>query len=261
MNKIQNMLMLFWVVALALPQLGCAQDTVSNDELPFEVNINYPPLSLLNQQVAEADSITDLNRHYKPEWIKEFKSVEILTLHNGVVKKAVGKNDVLTKEQKNNILMADVGSDISVIMKYLPDNTLPYNDIKQFDFTFIINPECEAAFPGGQQALTKYLKENAIDKIPAGEFKGYDLAVISFTINENGQVTNPHVYDPVYQRAIVEETHETLLQAIRKMPNWKPATYANGTSVKQEFVFTVGNHDNCAINLLNTNINGLAKVD
>jgi len=41
------------------------------------------------------------------------------------------------------------------------------------------------------------------------------------------------------------------LETIQKMPCWKPAKYANGTTVKQDFVLTVGNMENCIMPMLN----------
>ena len=35
------------------------------------------------------------------------------------------------------------------------------------------------------------------------------------------------------------------------MPSWKPAAYANGMKVKQDFVLTVGDMTSCVVNLLN----------
>jgi hypothetical protein len=44
---------------------------------------------------------------------------------------------------------------------------------------------------------------------------------------------------------------EMLVAAISKMPSWKPAEFSNGFKVKQNFVLTIGNMENCMVNLLN----------
>jgi len=48
-----------------------------------------------------------------------------------------------------------------------------------------------------------------------------------------------------------EKIDEIFLQTIQNMPLWKPAEFANGTTVSQDFVLTVGNMESCVVNLLN----------
>ncbi len=236
-------LMLFF---LALPFIGSSQENSSN-ELYFEVHKVYPPLSISKENLGKANTIIDLNKYYKPSWVREYISVEVLASLNGNVKKMVNKNEVLTQEQKDLMSKADIGSNISVNVRYIPENTLKQNDPKELDFTFIIDPDNDAKYPGGQKQLQQYLKESVMDEIPADSFQGYDLTTVKFTITEDGQIEDAHVFWPTQK----EKTEELLLKAIQNMPNWEPATYSNGLKVKQEFVLTVGNMENCVVNLLN----------
>lgn len=211
------------------------------------MNRIYPPVSITKEKLNEAQTLIDLNVNYPTSWVKEYISVEILTNYKGTIREAVSKNDTLGQEQKDIMNMADVASDISVKVRYIPENTLKHNDAKEINFTFTVDPESEAKYPGGQQQLKQYLKASAIDKIPDTTFRNYDLAAIKFTINEEGQIVDAHVFLPFKDKI----TDKLLLGAIRDMPDWKPAEYSNGTKVKQEFVLTVGNHENCDIHLLN----------
>lgn len=219
--------------------------------MEYEINRVYAPLSMDKEKLKEAHTIGDLHPHYKPSWIREFISVEILTTQGGAIKKAMGKDDVLTTAQKKLLNTADIGTEIAVTMRYIPENTLADKDPKTFDFKFIVNPEHAATYIGGIQALRHYLKEKAIKKIPADSFEIYDLTAIKFTISEEGEVTNVHIFDEGYRKAGYEKTEALLLEAIRTMPCWKPAEYGNGEKVKQEFVLTVGNHRSCITNLIN----------
>jgi TonB family protein len=142
---------------------------------------------------------------------------------------------------------ADVGTDISVKVQYIPDNTLKHNDVKEMTFSFVVDPESEATFYGGEQQLKKYLKEHGLEKISPANIKRYHLAAVKFTINEEGQVINAHVFESSKD----EKVDKLLLDTISKMPRWKPAEYANGTKVKQEFVLLVGDMESCVINLVN----------
>jgi len=246
MKNIQNKLIVFLIIALVIPLLGTSQDSLTF-ELRYEVHRIHPPLSISRETLNETHTLSDLNEHYKPSWVKEYISVEIITSYRGMIKKAMGRSDTLSQEQKNIMNMADVGTDIAVKVQYIPDNTFTHNDIKEINFTFAVDPESEAQYPGGQQQLKQYLKVNAIDKIPDGSFKKYNLTAVKFTVNEEGQVINVHIFETSKD----EETDELLMETICNMPNWKAAEYSNGIKVKQEFVLTVGDMESCVINLLN----------
>ena len=246
MKGIQNTLIVLFFIALAIPQFASAQDSLSN-ELDFEVNRNHPPLSLTKENLKEAESLIDLNKNYKPSWVREYISVEITASHNGVLKKVIGENDKLNQAQKALMNRADLLSNIDVKVKYIPENTLSHNDVKEMDFSFSIDPEIKAEYCGGGQQLNEYLKEQAIDKIPDTTFQGYALAAVKFVINEDGKITD----EEVLWTSEDEKVDELLLETVREMPTWKPAEYFDGTKVKQEFVLTVGNMESCVVNLLN----------
>ncbi|MBK8966052.1 MAG: energy transducer TonB [Saprospiraceae bacterium] len=246
MNNIQNKSIAFLCIALAIPYLAVAQDSFTN-ELHYAVHKTYPYISLKTEKLKEANTLMDLNPHYKPSWIREYLSVELTASHNGTIEQATGKNELLTRQQKDLLLMADVHKSISVKVRYMPENTLQHNDPKELDFSFTIDPDNDAQYPGGQEQLNQYLLEHAIDKIPAGSFTGYRLAAVKFTISEAGEVSNVHVFESSND----EKTDALLVAAIRNMPSWKPADFSNGIAVMQNFVLTVGNMENCVVNLLN----------
>ena len=246
MRNIQNKLIVLLFITLAFPHPGSSQDSLTN-ELRYEVNRIYPYISITKEKLNEAHTIIDLNTYYESSWIREYISVELLTSHKGRIKKAVSKNDTLSQEQKDNMNMADLGTDIAVKVQYIPENTLTHNDIKEISFTFTVNPESDATFSGGQQKLEQYVKDNSIDKISDTSFKKFTLAAIKFTINEEGHIIDAHVFESCKDG----KTDELLLETISNMPGWKPAEYSNGSKVKQEFVLLVGDFENCVINLLN----------
>ena len=257
MKNIQNKLIVFFFIAFSFSHFGSSQDSFT-DELNYEVNKIYPYISVTKEKLNQAHTIGDfknetnnLNLEYKPSWVREYISVEISTTYKGVVRKAVSQNEVLTAEQKDLMNRADVGKDISVKVRYIPENTLTDNDIKETRFSFTVAPESDAKYLGGQQELKRYLKGKVMDKIPSASFKGYDLAVIKFTISEEGEITNAHIFGSEYRTSKDEKTDKLLLETIQDMPCWKPAEYANGTKVKQEFVLTVGNMKSCIVPLLN----------
>ena len=250
MTTIQTKLMALLCFAFYMPCPIPAQNSLTYD-FKFEVNTIYPPLSITKETLHNAHTILDLNPHYKPLWVKEYTSVEVLTTQKGKTVKAIGKNDTLSQEQKDLMYNADVGKGIAVIVKYLPENNLTHNEIKEFNFKFIINPDREAIYVGGQQQLEDYLTLHALDKIQATSIKQYQLAVVKFSIDEEGQVTDVHIFETSKDEKIDELLYETICN----MPAWKPAEYANGLKVKQDFAFTVGDHESCTLHLLNVRRN------
>jgi len=245
-KDIQNKLIVILLIFLAIPQLGSSQDDLP-DELEYEVNRIYPYISITKAKLIEARTLVDLNKFYKPSWVRKYISVEVLTISKGKTMRAVSKNDTLSEEQRDIMTLADVDQDILVKVLYMPENTLAHNDPKEINFTFAIDPENEARYPGGQQQLMQYLKDNAIDKIPEGSFVNWDMAAVKFNISEYGEITDVHMFEAYKDEGI----NELLLGAICNMPHWQPAEYANGMKVKQEFVLIVGSMENCMINLLN----------
>jgi len=249
MKNIQYPFFALLFLVLIFPLQGGAQDKVSN-ELPFEVNRAYPSFSITKGQLQEAQTLIDLYPYYKADWVKAYISVEVLATINGMPRNEMGENNTLNQMQKELIHRADVGKPISVKIRYMPKNNLSHNDPKEINFRFTVDPESGATYVGGEQALRQYLKEQAIDKIEANNFEGYDITAIHFTIDEEGQVTDAQVHESLYYTSKFEQVDKILLEAICNMPDWKPAQYANGVNAKQDFVLTVGNMESCIVNLL-----------
>ncbi|MEL7124032.1 MAG: energy transducer TonB [Bacteroidota bacterium] len=217
------------------------------DDIYFNVYINYPPFSMSKDSLSKANKLIDLNRRYKENWVREYLSVEVAAYQKGKLVKAFSADDYLTKQQKEIITNADPDKKISILVKYMPENTLKQNTPKEMGFKLAIDPDHEAEYPGGKQQLKKYLKEQAIDKIPTDGFEGFDLATIKFTISKSGELTDVYVFWPTEHK----EIEEMLVKSIENMPKWKPAQSESGIIVPQEFVLTVGNMQSCVINLLN----------
>lgn len=241
---------------------GFGQESVV-EKPSYEVQKVYPYISVTKEELQNANTLSDLKNNnnrlhleYCSSWVKEYLSIEILTIQDGKLKKLSSNSDeikhtaVLTKDQKNLMLSADTGKEISVVIKYLPQNNLVQNEPREIAFSLIVDPENDASFPGGKQKLENYLQSNAIDKIQQGAFEGLDLSAIKFTINKEGGIVNASVFGSEYDTSPNEELDKLLLETIAKMPCWQPARYSDGTPAEQEFVWTVGNQENCLINLL-----------
>ena len=235
------------ILLIVLLSIGCAFNSFAQNDLKFEINKVLPFISIQENKLDKINTLTDLDKRYPTSWVREYISVEISAYKNGTKTKASGISDVLNQEQKELIRLADRSSDIAVSVMYLPENSLKNNTVKQYDFKVTIMPDKNAIYSEGAEQLIQYLQKNSIVNIEAGSFTGYDLTAIKFTITEQGHITDIQVAMPSKDTKI----DEMLVAAISKMPSWKPAEFSNGLKVKQNFVLTIGNMENCMVNLLN----------
>jgi len=192
---------------------------------------------LKKEKLENAETMSDLINGYPESWITDYISAEVTATNNGTVMTAMGTNATLTAEQKNILAMADLGTEVSVDVAYRYKNAaIDQVDVHLMNYTATLVPEMEAEYPGGKQVLNDYLKENVTDKISEAEVKKMAPALVTFTINETGEVTNALVSISSGNPKI----DKLLLKTITKMPKWKPAVTADGKNVNQDFQFSVG---------------------
>jgi len=250
MASFKNRLVFFLLLSFSFPFLGTAQDD-SKFDVNYEINRVLPYISITKGQLDDVKILSDLDPQFKPSWVRKYIGVEILAYTGGIKMKGLSKNDTLSFQQMNLLKTTDIGSDVLVIVKYMPENSLKHNDPKEFSFTFNFSPENNAEYIGDQEELMRSLKESVIDKIPSDSFEEYNLAAVQFTITEEGEVSNVGIFKSAYQTFDNKEINDLLLKTVRDMPCWKPAEYANGTKVKQDFILTAGDMRSCFVNLLN----------
>lgn len=79
---------------------------------------------------------------------------------------------------------------------------------------YVIGPEKDPEFPGGNEALVKYINAN-LNFDTTRNLSGY--VYIEFIVHENGKITDivlTQSFDPIYG--------EAALILVQKMPNWTP---------------------------------------
>ncbi len=185
------------------------------------------------------ESPQPLNYIYPQEKYKqviEYVSVEISAMADGKVLKSKSSSDKLSAEQKAILNNSKLGSIITVKVKYKykdqkPDDFGARNNVVEGTCQVLIVPDTEAEFPGGLKQLSEYLADKVIKKSAeknAGEI--LRRATVSLTIDENGQIADAKIVAATANA----EIDQLLLQALYKMPKWKPATNSRGEKVKQE---------------------------
>jgi TonB family protein len=91
------------------------------------------------------------------------------------------------------------------------------------------NPE----FPGGMQALYKYLTDQISYPAEASQNNLSGKIFISFSINEEGKVRKPQIV-----KSLGWGLDEEVLRVILNMPPWKPARQ-NGKAVAKDFALAI----------------------
>ncbi len=76
----------------------------------------------------------------------------------------------------------------------------------------------KAEFPGGKDALAKYIKKNMIYSEKAKKENVQGRVYVKFTVNEYGKILNPHII-----RSIDPLIDNEAVRLIKEMPDWKPA--------------------------------------
>jgi TonB family protein len=97
-------------------------------------------------------------------------------------------------------------------------------------FTFV---EQQPSFPGGEQAMNKYIRANL--KYPEKALKrGKEgLVVVQFIIDRNGKILEPTI-----QKSLGAETDEEALRLVKTFPDFQPAKQ-NGRPVEFQYTLPV----------------------
>ncbi len=73
----------------------------------------------------------------------------------------------------------------------------------------------KATYPGGQEALTEFLKENL--RYPK-EARRYGKVIIEFTVKKSGKCT-----DFTVVKSVIDELDYSAIETLQGMPYWEPA--------------------------------------
>ena len=246
---------LFILFGLSFITLGRGK-TVKTSKKFFKEDLSYQlhgwdTRLVKSEKLNEAKFIQEVIPGYPVNWITEHVSVQIQATCNGKIRTAVSASDTLSAEQKNLLKSLDLGTDIVVDVQYKYNNRA-MRDIENNSIhtSVTIVPEIEAEYVGGNKQIMQYLKEKGINKAfekimeqhRAGINNVFEPMPLQprqiltrFTVNEDGSITNSRIVK-TSQNA---ELDKLVLDAINKMPKWKPAENSKGIKVKEEFEFSI----------------------
>ncbi|MDQ6477597.1 TonB family protein [Dyadobacter sp. LHD-138] len=116
--------------------------------------------------------------------------------------------DQIVLRKKDNML-----SEVTV-QSYVRKKDTPETESQNGKFTVV---EREPQFPGGIEGLGKFLSSTIIYPSEAAKDHVQGKVFVSFTVNENGFVRDPHII-----KGIGAGLDEEALRVVLKMPRWEP---------------------------------------
>jgi len=209
-------------------------------ELGYEIKGRYAR-AIKPEEIKKAKSIGDLITGYPKNWISQYTSVEIIANFKGKETNAIAKSDKLSSEQLDLLSRLDVGNDLKVNIEYkYNDPVSKKTENNNMFVSLAVIPEIEASFYGGEKALSAYMRENVISKITQKIAKQFQRGLVTFTVNESGEVLNVKMKTSTGDL----KSDALIMDLVSKMPRWKPAENLNGVKVQQNMQFSFGN-DGC----------------
>ncbi len=211
-------------------------------DLVYNVDSRYLA-TITKEDLHKATSIVDILPTKATQYVASYNYSKVSLLNDSRVsllndfvetdKSAVGTNEVLNAAQLKLLQSMDYSSDFYIRADYEALNAT----ISYLTYYISIIPEKEAEFPGGNDALIAYLKENSKEKTAIIKQDQLKPGRVTFTVTKNGEIGAVKLSSTSGYPTVDEE----LVKIITHMPQkWSPATNSKGENVAQELVFFFG---------------------
>lgn len=90
-------------------------------------------------------------------------------------------------------------------------------DQKIIEEEIIAFPDKEAEFPGGKDAMFKFINETMVYPPEAIDMGDQGRVYLSFVVEKDGRLTNVKI-----ERGVIKSLDQEAKRIVRKMPNWTP---------------------------------------
>jgi len=260
-TNIFRVFLLLIPLSLLYTMLMSCQSKTEKKTLEFnalETKINYevirvkPWIEVFRKDLKSAKTIADITDKFKHEWVKQYTQVSIEAHTTEGVKLELAPDQNLTPDQKALLSECSPYFPIKIKVDYFPDNTLSSNEEKTHEFNFTVVPEKTAQYSSSKfGSLDHYLSTEALNDIMKSGFTNDELCIIKFTVTENGDIRNAHIFESNTDAAHAQ----LILEAVNKMPAWEPASFNDGLSISSEMALVVGALNSCVIPTLAENRN------
>lgn len=124
---------------------------------------------------------------------------------------------------------------LPITFGYVPHNknTISTKESEAEDEKISSKPGISPSFPGGREALTKYLNENLQYPIDAQKAGIQGKVVVQFIVEKDGRISTIKIAKPLHP-----SLNDEALRVIRQMPKWEPAM-SNGEPVSVRYTLPV----------------------
>ena len=190
--------------------------------VPYYENPENTYVCIKNQD--KIDSLCDIIYYSTTKEVAKFYPKMDIVIYGGNQKQVFGVSGEFLKGE----FCAKSKYNLEEILKDMIPDTL--SDTSQIDDTDIFDfVNCPPSFPGGQQALLDFLRENTKYPEQAEKDSIVGRVVISFVVETDGSITNTKVVRSVHPLLDAEALRVTNL-----MPKWEPGNQ-NGIPVRVKY--------------------------
>jgi protein TonB len=119
--------------------------------------------------------------------------------------------------------MVEINEETNIVVEDMPEEETIYQVVED-------QPE----FPGGMQALMKYLRDNINYPRISRENNSQGRAYVNFVVNTDGSITSVEILKSSGDIYLDKEA----MRVVSGMPNWKPGKQA-GKAVRVRFTLPV----------------------
>lgn len=196
--------------------------------------------SIKKSDVDKATSIYDFISDEDKLEIKTLNATELILVINDKRTnfREYGTDENLTNDQIE--LLRSIYYSKHFVMKAIYENN--NSEFHDFNPHYTVVPEIQATYANGLDALMKYLKKNKSKDTRFIDEKKMQAVKVSFTISENGTMTNVNLDRTTGYPQLDLELKELIKSAPGK---WEPAQNEAGEPVEQELVLSFGLANSC----------------
>jgi periplasmic protein TonB len=193
------------------------------------LNNEYETISYEENLDIEEKAITDITSNTQER--KTFRSEKKTELAKSDSRPATAQENPVSIA--DNYDSEDIVSEDEINLDSSYDKNRDNQLKEQVSIISYDSVEIKPIFPGGESALNKYIHQNTNYPQLAIEQNIEGTVYVSFIISENGEITDPTIYQGVDSIIDIEA-----INTVKQMPKWSPGKH-KGKLVKVNYVLPV----------------------
>lgn len=203
-------------------------------------------MSVTQSQLIKARTIPQIHDRFCADCVKKYLTTELTVVYEQTEKSATGNSIDLNESQKQLISNSQVGTQLQLKVRYIPENNLSHNPPQEMEDVFHVLPATLPAFAQGTEALYEYVDNEILQHMTKTQKDSLDYIKMDFDVNINGEIENT-----VIVRSSGDSTLDELISTkLCNMPRWIAARTSYGIPVNHTIQFFLSPFDkSCSINL------------